>query len=103
MIYGQFSTKSHNRTYYDLLSLLNIFHQLYNFSLYLRKHKMKFCLIATKKEINNSEFTQQGGRKKRTAKRSCATKVTGLLLVCFVVIFTNKLTFSGLLQKDPAV
>ena len=49
MIYGQFSTKSHNRTYYDLLSLLNIFHQLYNFSLYLRKHKTKFCLIATKK------------------------------------------------------
>ena len=54
-------------------SLLNIFHQLYDFSLYLRNHKIKFCLIGTKKEINNSKLTQQGGRKKRKAKRSCAT------------------------------
>ena len=35
-----------------------------------------------------SEFTQQDGRKKRTAKRFCVTNVTGLLLMCFVVIFT---------------
>ena len=34
------------------------------------------------------EFTQQDGRTKRTAKRLCATNVTGLLLTCFVVIFT---------------
>ena len=34
-----------------------------------------------------SEFTQQDGRKKRTVK-CCVTNVTGLLLVCFVVIFT---------------
>ena len=35
-----------------------------------------------------SEFTQQDVRKKRTAKRLCVTNVTGLLLACFVVIFT---------------
>ena len=35
-----------------------------------------------------SEFTQQDGRKKRTAKRLYATIVTGLLLACFLVIFT---------------
>ena len=33
------------------------------------------------------EFTQQDGRKKRTAKRFCATNVTGLLLACFAEIF----------------
>ena len=32
----------------------------------------------------NSEFTQQDGRKKRTAKRLSVTNVTGLLLACFV-------------------
>ena len=32
-----------------------------------------------------SEFTQQDGRKKRTTKRSCVTR---LLLTCFVVIFS---------------
>ena len=37
---------------------------------------------------NNSEFTQQDGRKKRTAERSCVTNVTRLFLTCFVVIFT---------------
>ena len=41
-----------------------------------------WCLIL------NSEFTQQDGRKKRTAKRSCVANVTGLLLACYVVIFT---------------
>ena len=35
-----------------------------------------------------SEFTQQDSRKKRTAKRLCVTHVTGLLLACFVFIFT---------------
>ena len=61
-------------------SLLNIFHQLYDFSLYLRNHKIKSVLsdCDKKKKINYSKFTQQGGRQKRTAKRSCATKVTGL-------------------------
>ena len=34
-----------------------------------------------------SEFTQQDGRKKRTAKCLCVTNVTGLLLMCFLVIF----------------
>jgi len=33
------------------------------------------------------EFTQHDGRKKRTAKRLCVTKVTGLLLGRFVVFF----------------
>ena len=37
---------------------------------------------------NNREFTQQEGRKKRTAERSCVTNVTRLFLTCFVVIFT---------------
>ena len=37
---------------------------------------------------SNSEFTQQGGRKKKTAERSCVTNVTRLFLTCFVVIFT---------------
>ena len=32
----------------------------------------------------SSEFTQQDGRKKRTAKRLIVTNVTGLLLACFV-------------------
>ena len=36
----------------------------------------------------NSEFTQQDGRKKRTAKRLHVTNLTRLLLACFVVIFT---------------
>ena len=31
-----------------------------------------------------SKFTQQDGRKKRTAKRLSVTNVTGLLLTCFV-------------------
>ena len=35
------------------------------------------------------EFTQQDGRKKRTAKPLCVTNVTGLLRACFVVIFTE--------------
>ena len=47
-----------------------------------------------------SEFAQQDGRKKRTTKRLCVTNVTGLLLACFVVIFTKHFMFSGLLQKD---
>ena len=38
---------------------------------------------------DNSEFTQQDGRKRRTAKCVCVTNVTGLLLVCVVVIFTK--------------
>ena len=35
-----------------------------------------------------SEFKQQDGRTKRTAKRLWVTNVTGLLRMCFVVIFT---------------
>ena len=39
--------------------------------------------------IDNSEFTQPGGREKRTVKRWCMmTNVTGLLLTCYVVILT---------------
>ena len=33
--------------------------------------------------------TQQDGREKRTAKLSCLTNMTGLLLACFVVIITQ--------------
>ena len=35
-----------------------------------------------------NEFTQQDGRKKRTAKRLSVTNVTEPLLACYVVIFT---------------
>ena len=38
--------------------------------------------------VVSSEFTQQDGRKKRTAKQLCVTNVTRLLPVGFVVIFT---------------
>ena len=37
---------------------------------------------------SNSAFTQQGGRKKKTAERSCVTNVTRLFFTCFAVIFT---------------
>ena len=37
---------------------------------------------------DNNELTQQDGRRKRTAERSCVTNVTRLFLTCFVVIFT---------------
>ena len=36
-----------------------------------------------------SEFTQQDGRLKRTAKRLSVTHMTGLLLACYVVILTK--------------
>ena len=37
----------------------------------------------------------------KTAKRLCVSNVTGLLLACYVLIFTShNLMFSGLLQKD---
>ena len=36
----------------------------------------------------NSELTQQDGRKKRTAKHLYVANMTGLLLTCFVIIFT---------------
>ena len=39
-------------------------------------------------KLENSEFTQQDGKKKRTAKQLCVTNVTRLLPVGFVVIFT---------------
>ena len=45
------------------------------------------CGVANAGDYNdddNSEFTQQDGRKKRTAKRLSVTNVTGLLLACFV-------------------
>ena len=47
-----------------------------------------------------SEFTQQDGRKKRTAKRFRVTNVTGVLLMFFVVIFTSVFFLS--FTKRPA-
>ena len=47
----------------------------------------------------NSEFTYQDGRKETTAKRLSVTKVTGLLLACFVRNSLNTALFA-LLQKD---
>ena len=43
----------------------------------------------TLKDYNISEFMQQDGRKKRTAKRMRVTNVTGLFLMSFMVIFTE--------------
>ena len=54
-------------------------------------YKIKFCytfIMLSKPLTVNSEFTQQDGRKKKTAERSCVTNVTRLFLTCFVVIFT---------------
>jgi len=53
-------------------------------------HTQMFCrprlsVVLLRKDTN--EFTQQEGRKKRTAKRLCVTNVTGLLLGTFVVVF----------------
>ena len=53
-------------------------------------HKQMFCrplLSVVLFRKHTSEFTQQEGRKKRTAKRLCVTNVTGLLLGTFVVVF----------------
>jgi len=61
-------------SYYTLAQIFPDFHTWVRFSLEGRR--------------NNSEFTQQDGRKKRTAKHLCVTNVTGLLLAFFVVIFT---------------
>ena len=43
----------------------------------------------------NGEFTQQDGRKKRTAKRLSVTNVTGILLACFVGNSLNIVVFSS--------
>ena len=47
-------------------------------------------------DCDNSEFTQQDGRKRRTAKRVCVTNVTGL---CVVVIFTKYQCFSAFYNR----
>ena len=49
---------------------------------------MIVCTMKMKYSYINGEFTQQDGRKKRTAKCLCVRYVTGLLVVCFAVIFT---------------
>ena len=50
-------------------------------------------------DCDNSEFTQRDGRKRRTAKCVCVANVTGLLLVCVVVIFTKYQCFSVFYKK----
>ena len=54
-------------------------------------HSICFFKCFAKSDFSSAigEFTQQEGRKRRTAKHLCVTNVTGLLLACF-----------GLLQKD---
>ena len=42
----------------------------------------------TWRDCSGELSTQKGSRKKRTANRICVTNVTGLLLACFVAIFT---------------
>ena len=46
-----------------------------------------------------TKFTQQDDRMKRTAKLLCLTDVTGLLLACFIVIFTSHQRFLVLCKK----
>ena len=56
-------------------------------------HTQMFCrplLSVVLFRKHTSEFTQQEGRKKRTAKRLCVTNVTGLLRGTFVVVFPYK-------------
>ena len=48
---------------------------------------------------NNSEFMQQDGRKKRTAKHSCVTNLIGLLLVFCRDLHLTPM-FTGHLQND---
>ena len=48
---------------------------------------------------NNGEFTQQDGRKKRTAKHSCGTNLIGLLLVFCRDLHLTPM-FTGRLQND---
>ena len=50
-------------------------------------------------DCDNSEFTQHDDRKRRTAKCVCVTNVTGLLLVCVVVIFTKFRCFGVFFNK----
>ena len=56
-------------------------------------------LVTLCRPLNISEFTQQDGRKRRTAKRLCVTNVTGLLLACSVVIFTKYQCFLVFYKK----
>ena len=76
--------------------------QLLTFLLFRdRRNVTQQCRIRLHRSSNISEFTQGDCRKKSTAKRLCVTNVTGLLLACFVLIFTFKtLMISGPLQKD---
>ena len=49
---------------------------------------------------DNGEFTQQDGRKKRTAKRLSVTNVTGILLACFVGNSLNIVVFSSSTKRS---
>ena len=63
--------------------------QLLTFLLFRdRRNVAQQYWIRLHRSSNISEFTQGDCRRKRTAKRLCVTNVTGLLLACFVVIFT---------------
>ena len=46
------------------------------------------------------EFTQQDGRKKRTANRLCVTNVAGLLLACFVGNSLNIVVLSSSTKRS---
>ena len=48
----------------------------------------------------NSEFTQQEGRKKKTAKRLSVTNVTGILLACFVGNSLNIVVFGSSTKRS---
>ena len=65
----------------------NIFSSLFTTSTITIKIQCLF-FIDLLTSYYNIEFMQQDGRKKRVAKCLCVTNVTGMLLMCFVVIFT---------------
>ena len=57
-------------------------------------------LVKLRNRDINSEFTQQDGRNKRTAKRLSVTNVTGILLACFVGNSLNIVVFSSYTKRS---
>ena len=66
---------------------------------YLQYNAVNAKWMVVAHDLKN-EFTQHDGRKKRTAKHLCVTKVTGVLLGCFFGIFTWHLIFFCSSTKD---
>ena len=84
-----------NRHFY-IRVLINLF--IYKFPTFYA-HLMSLLGRTSRRSLAISQFTQQDGRKRRTAKRLCVTNVTGLLLACSVVIFTKYQCFLVFYKK----